>query len=146
MKIRHLLLASFLSSLSIAANALEQLPTHAGGRVLEIKNETGELAYEYSWPSVYFETTFKGDSLMLKFDDDQNNFQLIVDGAEPIVIKKPGKQDYLVSNLQPGKHQVRLEKISETQSSSGRFLGFYSDDKPLSLRKRKSQIEFNVDS
>ena len=146
MKIRHLFLVSFLFSLSVSTNALQQLPSHVGGRVLEVKSETGDLAYEYSWPSVYFETAFKGDWLMLKFDDDQNNFQLIVDGAEPIQIKKPGKQDYVVSNLQPGKHQVRLEKISETQSSSGRFLGFYSDDKPLTLSKRKRQIEFIGDS
>jgi lysophospholipase L1-like esterase len=39
-----------------------------------------------------------------------------------------------------------LEKISETQSSTGRFLGFYSDDKPAKLPTRKRQIEFIGDS
>ena len=146
MKICHLFLAGLLFSSSVSANQLQQLPAHVGGRVLEFTTDAGELAYEYSWPSVYFETAFKGDSLTLKFDDDQNNFQLIVDGATPIVIKKPGRQDYVLANLQVGKHLVRLEKISETQSSSGRFLGFYSDDKPLALSKRKRQIEFIGDS
>lgn len=134
------------TSLSVQAAELKQLPTHTGGRVLLSSNAQGEKAYEYSWPAVYFETAFKGDSLTLKFDDNQNNFQLIVDGGKPIAINKPGKQDYVVPGLQQGKHLVRLEKISETQSSSGRFLGFYSDDKPAPLPKRKRQIEFIGDS
>ncbi|HSX51074.1 MAG TPA: SGNH/GDSL hydrolase family protein [Cellvibrio sp.] len=134
------------TSLSVQAAELKQLPTHTGGRILVTSNAQGEQNYEYSWPGVYFETAFKGDSLTLKFDDNQNNFQLIVDGGKPIAINKPGKQDYVVPGLQQGKHVVRLEKISETQSSSGRFLGFYSDDKPATLPKRKRQIEFIGDS
>jgi lysophospholipase L1-like esterase len=133
------------SQLICAAN-LQQLPTHVGGRVLQSTSENGDQAYEYSWPAVYFETAFKGDSLTLKFDDDQNNFRLIVDSNEPVAILKPGKTHYDVANLSVGKHLVRLEKISETQSSSGRFLGFYSDDNPISLPKRKRQIEFIGDS
>ncbi|HSC67331.1 MAG TPA: GDSL-type esterase/lipase family protein [Cellvibrio sp.] len=133
------------SSTSIAAE-LQQLPAHIGGRVLVSEDSAGQKAYQYSWPSIYFETAFKGDYLMLKFDDDQNIFQLIVDGQAPVVINKPGKQDYVVQGLGEGKHQVRLEKITETQSSSGRFLGFYSDDKPADLPKRKRQIEFIGDS
>lgn len=128
------------------AAELKQLPTHAGGRVLLSKTDAGATAYEYSWPGVYFETAFHGDSLTLKFDDNQNNFYLIIDDKEPVLIKKPGKTDYVVADLSAGKHKARLEKISETQSSSGRFLGFYSDDKPLALPKRKRQIEFIGDS
>lgn len=139
------LAALLLAPISLAAN-LQQLPAHTGGRVLVTTGATGDTRYEYSWPSVYFETAFHGDSLTLKFDDDQNNFQLIVDGAAPIAINKPGKQDYTVPNLTSGKHLVRLEKISETQSSTGRFLGFYSDDKPAALPNRKRKIEFIGDS
>lgn len=140
-----ILAAAFFSQCGFAAD-LQQLPTHTGGRVLVSSNPAGEKSYEYSWPSVYFETAFKGDSLMLKFDDDQNIFQLIVDGNAPVIVNKPGEQDYVVQGLTDGKHQVRLEKISETQSSTGRFLGFYSDDKPAKLPKRKRQIEFIGDS
>ena len=82
----------------------------------------------------------------MKFDDDQNNFQLIINDRAPVAINKPGKKDYVVADLTPGLHKARLEKISETQSSSGRFLGFYSDDKPAALPKRKRQIEFIGDS
>lgn len=125
---------------------LKQLPTHISGRALLETNSQGEQTYEYSWPSIYFETAFVGDSLMLKFDDDQNIFQLIVDGKAPVIVDKPGKQDYVVQGLTDGKHLVRLEKITETQSNTGRFLGFYSDDKPASLPKRKRRIEFIGDS
>lgn len=141
-----LALAALLFSQCGLAADLQQLPTHTGGRVLLSNNAAGEKSYEYSWPSVYFETAFKGDSLMLKFEDDQNIFQLIVDGNAPVIINKPGKQDYVVQGLTNSKHYVRLEKITETQSSSGRFHGFFSEDKPVALPKRKRQIEFIGDS
>ena len=137
--------AVLLSQFGIAAD-LQQLPAHVGGRVLVSTAANGDQFYEYSWPAIYFETAFKGDSLTLKFDDDQNNFQLVVDEGAPIAINKPGKKDYEVPGLTRGKHRVRLEKISETQSRSGKFLGFYSDDQPVALPKRKRQIEFIGDS
>lgn len=141
-----LILAVILFSQCGVAADMQQLPTHTGGRVLLSSNPAGEKTYEYSWPSIYFETAFKGDSLMLKFDDDQNIFQLMVDGNTPVIVNKPGKQDYVVQGLTDGKHHVRLEKITETQSNIGRFYGFYSDDKPVSLPKRKRRIEFIGDS
>lgn len=141
-----LALAAIIFSQCGFAVDLQQLPTHTGGRVLVSNNPAGEKTYEYSWPSVYFETAFKGNSLMLKFEDDQNIFQLIVDGNAPIIIKKPGKQDYVVQGLTDGKHHVRLEKITETQSSSGHFHGFYSKDPAVKLPERKRQIEFIGDS
>lgn len=139
-----------ISALLIANNGLaadlKQLPTHVGGRVLESISANGEKTYEYSWPAIYFETAFKGDSLTLKFDDNQNNFQLIVNDRAAIAINKPGKKDFIVPDLSQGTHRIRLEKISETQHSTGRFLGFFSDDKPVALPKRKRQIEFIGDS
>ncbi|MCE3252075.1 MAG: ce2C [Cellvibrio sp.] len=140
-----LLAAITLSQLTLAAE-LQQLSVQVGGRTSTSTNSVGEHSYEYSWPSVYFETAFKGDSLTLKFEDDQNIFQLIIDGGAPIIINKPGKQDYAVPGLTTGTHSVRLEKITETQSSTGRFHGFYSDDKPADLPKRKRRIEFIGDS
>ena len=135
---------------SIWASTAEptQLPVHVGGRVLVETTTEGNKAYEYSWPSIYFETAFKGDALTLKFDDEHNYFQLIVDNGEPVIIKKPGRLDYQVQNLQAGKHRVRLEKITETQSNSGRFLGFYTSEnaKALAIPKRKRRIEFIGDS
>lgn len=141
-----LIFAAVLFSQCSLATDLHQLPTHIGGRTLITSNPAGEKSYEYSWPSVYFETAFKGDTLILKFDDDQNIFQLIVDGNAPVIINKPGQQDYVVQELTNGQHHVRLEKITETQSHTGHFHGFYSDDQPASLPKRKRRIEFIGDS
>ena len=140
------ILSALLIAHSSISAELKQLPTHVGGRVLESTTATGEKAYEYSWPAIYFETAFKGDSLTLRFEDDQNNFQLIVNDGAPTAINKPGKKDYVVAALTQGTHRVRLEKITETQESTGKFLGFYSDDKPAALPKRKRQIEFIGDS
>lgn len=139
---------TFTHNLWASTAELTQLPAHVGGRVLVETNAQGEKAYVYSWPAIYFETAFKGDALTIKFDDDQNYFQLIVDNGEPIIIKKPGKLDYQVQNLQAGKHLVRLEKITETQSNTGRFLGFYTSEKSKALAppKRKRRIEFIGDS
>ncbi|ACE85322.1 bifunctional acetylxylan esterase/glucomannan deacetylase [Cellvibrio japonicus] len=143
-----LLAGMLLSSSLYAADSTKPLPLHIGGRVLVESPANQPVSYTYSWPAVYFETAFKGQSLTLKFDDDQNIFRLIVDDKAPVVINKPGKVDYPVESLAPGKHRVRLEKLTETQSTSGRFLGFYTDPsaKPLALPKRKRQIEFIGDS
>lgn len=148
MNINKFLVATviYLFSFPIFAAGLQQLPTHVGGRVVMSMNAEGETSYEYSWPAVYFETAFVGDSILLKFDDDQNIFRLFVDKESPITISKPGKQDYAVTGLKAGKHNIRLEKITETQSTTGRFHGFYSDDTAGSLPKRKRQIEFIGDS
>jgi lysophospholipase L1-like esterase len=139
---------TFTHNLWASTAELTQLPVHVGGRVLVETNVQGEKIYAYSWPSIYFETAFKGDSLIIKFDDDQNYFQLIVDNGAPTIIKKPGKLDYQVQNLQAGKHSVRLEKITETQSNTGRLLGFYTSEKSKALAppKRKRSIEFIGDS
>jgi len=117
-----LVLAALLFAQSGFAADLQQLPTHIGGRVLVSSNIAGEKSYEYSWPSIYFETVFKGDSLMLKFDDDQNILQLIVDGNAPIIVNKPGKQDYVVQGLTDGKHHVRLEKLRKHNLTPAAFM------------------------
>ena len=55
-----ILSAMLIAHSSISAE-LKQLPTHVGGRVLESTTATGEKAYEYSWPAIYFETAFKNN-------------------------------------------------------------------------------------
>lgn len=123
------------------------LPMNVGGRVLMTEAD-GVRAYEYSWPGIYFETVFTGDQLTLRFDDDQNIFWLWVDDREPMAIHKPGQQVFNVPGLTEGTHHVRLEKLTETQSSTGRFLGFYAlvGATPQPLPGRTRQIEFIGDS
>ena len=143
--------ASLFVNACFAAN-LQQLPAHLGGRALITQDANGNTQYAYSWPAIYFETAFKtliaGDVLTLKFDDDKNYIQLSIDNETPILIKKPGQLAYQIHNLKVGNHTVRLEKITETQTNTGRFLGFYRDKntQALAMPKRKRSIEFIGDS
>lgn len=137
------------SAIPVLAKDAEQIamPVHIGGRVLQ-EEAGGQNTYTYSWPGVYFAVDFVGPSLDLHFNDDQNIFSLIVDGKPPIQISKPGKLVYSVKDLDKGRHSVRLEKLTETQSSTGKFEGFYipSNQKIIPLPARQRQIEFIGDS
>jgi lysophospholipase L1-like esterase len=141
-----LVVTALLVSQFTFASDLQQLPTQTGGRLLVSTSGAGEKSYSYDWPSVYFETAFTGDSLTLKFDDAHHIFHLLINDNTPIIITKPGKKDYTVPTLAHGAHKVRLEKITESQFNTGRFLGFYSDDKPAPLTTRNRRIEFIGDS
>ena len=148
---KKIILSMFVAasvSVSAAESLTKQLPTAVHGRVVETQQENGDKAWQYSWPSIYFEAAFKGESAVLKFDDDQNYFRLIVDNGEPILINKPGKVDYPVKNLKKGSHQLRLEKLTETQFSTGRFNGFYTaaNAQAESVPTRTKKIEFIGDS
>ena len=55
-------------SISVQSAELQPLPTHTSGRVLVTTDGSGNKVYEYSWPAIYFETAFNGDSLTIKFD------------------------------------------------------------------------------
>lgn len=125
---------------------MQQIPLSSGGRVAEKLNTDGDNYYVYSWPAIYFETAFKGDSLTLKFDDPENIFQLVVDDKAPIIITKPGLSDYPIKELEDGVHHVRLEKLTETQDNTAMFKGFYSEGEPVALEPRSKQIEFIGDS
>ena len=142
------LFCGWVFSCTLNAAELKQLPLHSSGRTLAIVQANGDTAYRYAWPSVYFETAFEGNQLELKFDDDKSNYRLIVDNQAPLLIEKPGLRTYPVAGLKPGKHRVRLEKISETQDQTGQFSGFYAplDAKPIALKPRPTQIEFIGDS
>ena len=69
-------------SISVQSTELQPLPTHTSGRALVTTDGSGNKVYEYSWPAIYFETAFNGDSLTIKFDDDQNNFHLIINNRD----------------------------------------------------------------
>lgn len=148
LKINVFLFCGWVFSYALNAAELKQLPLHSSGRTLAIMQANGDTTYRYAWPSVYFETAFEGSQLELKFDDDKSNYRLIVDKHAPLLIEKPGLGTYPVPGLKPGKHRVRLEKISETQDQMGQFSGFYApiEAKPVVLKPRSAQIEFIGDS
>ena len=127
-----------------AAPSPTPLPVHVGGRV--IKEADGSLSF--GWPGVYFESSFRGTGVRVKFDAPDDFLRLFVDGEERILFKKPGAVDIIVEGLAAGDHVARLEKLTETQSGGSRFTAFYpvGGDVPLPAQPRTRQIEFIGDS
>ena len=125
----------------IVTGRVNFIPMRIGGRVAKIGNR-----YAYQWPGIYFETTFQGTSVGLWFDDNANNFNVIVDGKPLMIIRKPGQRSIGINDLGPGPHTIRLEKRSETQHATGRFLGFSAAAGAPLPAARTRQIEFVGDS
>lgn len=138
---RALLLAFLFAAPALAA----PLETTIGGRVLASGNA---VAYTYQWPGVYFEARFTGDAVDAKVDDDQNNLYLYIDGIHKLTLTRPGRTTVSLKDLGPGAHVVRLEKSSETQSTTGKFEGFFvpSPDRALPAPHYDRRIEFIGDS
>ena len=116
------------------------LPVHVGGRVHQ--DSTG---YSYQWPGVYFEAAFRSSTVALSFDDSANNFNVIIDGKLVMVVHKPGHRSIDVDALGAGPHTIRVEKRSETQYATGRFLGF-TGAYATPVQPRVRQVEFIGDS
>lgn len=133
--------------LATSAMAEERLPMTIGGRVSPFENR-GLRGLSYQWPAVYFEAHFKGNIVRMIFNDDANNFNVIVDGKPVMVLKKPGEKGIRLDRLGAGEHTIRLEKRSETQYGVGMFGGFYVPDATaiLAPHHRTRQIEFIGDS
>jgi lysophospholipase L1-like esterase len=152
MKIFNLLLLfSLISCSTTSPNHSEPqkiaLPMHISGRV-QLDNTTDVSQYRYSWPGVYFEAEFNGPALDVKLDDSENILNLIIDDKPAITLIKPGKITYSFHDLGAGNHRVRLEKLTETQSSIGKFSGFFIPDNQQSIEiaAPDRRIEFIGDS
>ena len=143
-------LFSYVLSMHAIADTVAriELPTHVGGRVQLEKNVDGFSSYTYSWPGIYFEAEFKGSTLDVELNDDQNILNLIVDNNPAIVLSKPGKTTYTLNKLGEGTHHVRLEKRTETQWGVGKFNGFFIPQSQtlLSVSPAQRRIEFIGDS
>ena len=132
---------------SISAD-MHVLPMHIGGRVqatsLAPPLPKGATAYTHEWPGIYFEAAFRGDSVVLKFDDGYNEYRLHIDDATPLSLFAPGRTEVVVSGLGAKAHQIRLEKVTESINVRGTFDGFYvpRDETPLHVKAHTRQIEF----
>jgi len=127
-----------------AAPGPKPLPVNVGGRTIR---EAGGAA-AFGWPSVYFESRFRGSAVRVRFEAPNDRMRLLVDGEEMLVFRRPGAVDLTLGRLSAGEHVVRLEKLTETQSGGGRFLGFYpaAGGVALPAPRRARQIEFIGDS
>ena len=132
---------------SVTADMLS-LPVHIGGRAKIAPSAgatpKGARTYVHEWPGVYFEAAFRGDRVVLKFDDAANEYRLLVDDLAPITLAQPGRVEVRVGGLVPGRHRLRLEKVTESVDRVGTFGGFYvpRTAKALPVRARARQIEF----
>ncbi len=125
---------------SVSYDKIGILPMHVGGKVRK-----DAMGYSYQWPGVYFEATFQSPFVNLLFDDNANNFNVIVDGKLIMIVRKPGHRTINIGAEGPGPHTIRVEKRSETQYATGHFQGFLAAPAtPLPVRSR--QIEFIGDS
>lgn len=105
-------------------------------------------SYIHEWPGIYFEAAFVGNAVTLKFDDAVNEYRLYIDAEKPIAITRPGRVEIRYSHLRPGRHRLRLEKITESGANKGAFQGFYvsGQARPLRVKPRSFQMEFIGDS
>jgi lysophospholipase L1-like esterase len=127
---------------SVTTQSVNRLPVHIGGRV-KVENHV----YKYQWPAVYFEARFRGAAVTLIFDDNANNFNVLIDDKPYMILTRPGQESLTISAAggMDAIHRVRVEKRSETQYAMGRFFGFIGvPAEPLEARAR--QIEFIGDS
>lgn len=118
------------------------VPAHIGGRVIQEKD--GSVSF--GWPGTYFEGRFRGTAIRVRFETPAEHMRLFIDGEEKLLSKKLHETDTIIRGLPFGEHAVRLEKLTESQTGGGRFLGFFTDGQPLAVRPRAKQVEFIGDS
>ncbi|WP_447727177.1 SGNH/GDSL hydrolase family protein [Sphingomonas koreensis] len=119
------------------------LPVHAGGRTVT----AADGSRSFGWPGVYFEARFRGTAVRVRFDAPADHLRLSIDGKEHRVFRAPGTVDVTIDGLPHGEHVVRLEKLTESQSGSSRFIAFEAPGgTALPPQPRKRQIEFIGDS
>ncbi|HTM82897.1 SGNH/GDSL hydrolase family protein [Asticcacaulis sp.] len=142
-------LAALASVLAIpaAATSLQphagySLPVHIGGRTT-----SGSEDNSYQWPAVYFESRFSGTQIEIRFNDENSNFNVVLDDHLIMVVRKPGNKAITI-RANDGEHAIRVEKRSETQYATGHFLGFSvpQKDDVLQPSHHPRQIEFIGDS
>ncbi|MCL4151415.1 UNVERIFIED_CONTAM: hypothetical protein GTU68_036749 [Idotea baltica] len=132
---------------------MAQLEVTVIGRVdgISAAGDTGKQGFRHQWPAVYANARFSGDAIFLAFDDAINRYRVTLDAADEsvLVITRPGKNAVQITGLGPGPHHVRLDKISESLSGTGDFVGFFVPvgGKALAPPDRKMrQIEVIGDS
>lgn len=132
-----------LALLLAAAITQTALPLNIGGRVAPAPDG----GYDFGWPGVYFESRFSGPSIAIKVDPGAEHLALSIDGVRRTELATPGMMRLTLGMLGPGEHTVRIDKLTESQTGSARFEGFYVEPgKALPAPSRPRHIEFIGDS
>ncbi|MBJ6121983.1 SGNH/GDSL hydrolase family protein [Sphingomonas mollis] len=120
------------------------LQMHVGGRAVQ---RDGNAVRQ--WPGTYFEAAFRGSAALLKVGTGDVRLHVLVDGVAVGDLVKPAPGLYRVDGLAPGRHVVRVEVASESQSAPTQFGGLYPADGARALpppSPRARRIEFIGDS
>jgi lysophospholipase L1-like esterase len=131
-------------ALSHPASAAETaLTPNIGGRTVALPG--GAVAF--GWPGVYFEGRFTGPSVEVAVDAGAEHLAVSVDGQVRAELST-GSARLTLGGLGPGEHVVRLDKLTESQAGSARFLGFFvgPGGRALPPPARARRIEFIGDS
>jgi lysophospholipase L1-like esterase len=133
-----------LLALAAPLGAQPPLPVHVGGRTVH----EADGAWRFGWPGVYFESRFAGTGIIVAAAPGTDRLRLSIDGAERAVLVGPGTARLTIAGLPPGDHVVRLDKLTESQEGSARFLGFLATpgDTPRAPPARTRRIEYIGDS
>lgn len=142
--------------------ALVSAPSHAGMRVFPEPAATGQhiaasvggrtaphpQGIAHQWPGVYFETAFDGSEAVFELVHPPLALHVLVDGERIDTLRQATPGRYRVTGLAPGRHQLRLETASESQSSVHVFGGFLLPEgsKPAPMPLRARRIGFIGDS
>ena len=142
---RSLFLAAVATlALSSPAAAQTALTPNVGGRVVALSDG----GYEFGWPGVYFEGRFTGRSVEVAIDPQLEVLAVSIDGKVRNEVAMPGVARLSYDDLGPGEHVVRVDKLTESQTGSARFLGFTvgRGGQALPPLSRPRRIEFIGDS
>ena len=142
---RSLFLAAVAAlALSSPAAAQTALTPNIGGRAVALL----EGGYEFGWPGVYFEGRFTGRSVEVAVDPQLEHLAVSIDGKVRAELDLPGVTRMSFDDLGPGEHVVRVDKLTESQTGSARFLGFTvgRGGQALPPTSRPRRIEFIGDS
>jgi lysophospholipase L1-like esterase len=145
MRLRRLFLAAVAALvLSTPVMAQTALTPNIGGRVVV----QPDGAYEFGWPGLYFEGRFTGRSVEVVIDPQLEVLAVSIDGKVRNEVAMPGVARMSYNDLGPGEHVVRVDKLTESQTGSARFLGFTvgRGGQALPPPSRPRRIEFIGDS
>jgi lysophospholipase L1-like esterase len=144
------LLASALTRITVApaphADALLPLVEHVGGRMAHAPGDPKALFRQ--WPGSYFETAFDGQAVLFRIGAGEVRLHILVDGAQVSTLAKPLPGMYRIAGLAPGRHVLRVEVASESQTQPTMFGGFFAEagTRTSPLVNRTRAIEFIGDS
>jgi lysophospholipase L1-like esterase len=130
---------------------LKPLPFSIGGRVLAMPSmdpRFGAHAFVYQWPGTYFEAAFQGTQVCFAVSAGDVILHFSLDDQPPTALVKPGPGAHCASSPVAGRHRIRVDIVTESQSAPGTFLGFAipAGERALGPPHRTRQIEFIGDS